>query len=167
MIPEGTWQDTTQLHRQEEAVSGQRGSRPGLARLWASRSHSLWEDWAHSSVSLWLSEVQRSVILSDFQASLSCDAVPVLSPPCACGYSSTPGHLPPACPLSLRSRNCAIMSSKANATSGWKTSKPSAKSGRGPRRGHTISSRVGWAPGHDGAGLTQATFGYPETLGSS
>lgn len=57
VTPEGSWQDTSQLHRQEEAVSDQLGSRPGLVLLWASRSHAVWEDWAHRSLcpfgSLW------------------------------------------------------------------------------------------------------------------
>lgn len=72
VAPESMWQDTTQLHRQKEAVSGQLGSRPGLALLWASRLHSVREDWAHNSVSLWL---------SNSQASLPCDAVSVPSLP--------------------------------------------------------------------------------------
>lgn len=38
-LPEGTWKDTAQLHRTEEAVSGQLGSGQVLACLWASDSH--------------------------------------------------------------------------------------------------------------------------------
>lgn len=41
VVPEGMWEDTTQLYRQKETVSGQAGSRSGLALLWVSRSHTL------------------------------------------------------------------------------------------------------------------------------
>lgn len=40
-VPEGTWKDTAQLTRNEEAMSGQVGSGQALVPLWVFVSHSV------------------------------------------------------------------------------------------------------------------------------
>lgn len=142
VAPEDTWEDTTQLHGQKEAVSGQLDpALPFSGHL----DHTVWEDWAQGS--LWS---QRSGKLSDSQ---------VLFPEMQSLY---PPHLPVDAPRCRATSHWPLLSHPETGAALLPSPRPTLRLDRDPAS--LLPSQVE-APGHGGAGLARATLAYSETLG--